>query len=224
MRQIVLVNEVGIPEADMANFVIMAQRYADRVTRAWGQEAVKVGTTQSEGSWNIYLTERLRERQSKGHHNVKNGVPFAWVSPKSVLNKPYGTYYPPFVRSAVMMGKVQIMPARNRPAVHRDGIITIICHEMGEMIIDPIVETFSPPDSLGRSWLIEICAHIYGSYFTETINGKVCVFHNFTFPAYYDVNGVAPFSLIPAVKAPFERTPTSYAYYKNELGILTKIV
>ena len=226
MRQVVLIDEVGVALVDMRNLVIAAQHYADLVAKAWNCEPVTVSTTPSKGAWNIYLTERLRARTSKGHHNVDKatGLPFAWVSSASVGGKPYGTYLKEHITKPLVVGGVTMRPSRIRPAVYRDGIISIICDELGEMMIDPILKTFSAPDSMGRSWLVEISAHCYGKFFALTIAGKVCVFHDFTLPSYYDLNGKAPFTFNNALRAPFERTRTSYAYYLNASGQLVKII
>lgn len=224
MKQVVLVNELGVPEADMVNMVAIAQYYADRVAEAWKLEPVTVSTTASEGAWNVYLTERLRERGSKGSHNVKDGVPFAWVSLASVLGKMYGNYTPEKAIPALVVGKVTIKPARIQPAKYADGLSTIICHELGEMMVDPMVNNWSAPDPKGRKWLIEICSNIYGSYWTETINGNLCIFHDFVLPEYYDTEWTPTISFKGSVSKPFQLTKTSYAYYVDTNGVWTKVV
>jgi len=224
MKQVVLINEVGVSDADMGKIVIIAQYYADLVAKSWKCEPVIVSTTPTAGAWNIYITERLRQRGSKGHHNVKNGLPFAWVSLASVLGKLYGEVTPEKLIKAIVIGGKTIRAASIRPAKYADGLSTIVCHEMGEMMIDPMLETWSRPDSQGRSWLVEICSHIYGSYFTDTVNGQFCVFHDFTLPEYYDTEWTPNLSLKGSVSKPFQLTKTAYAYYVAPGGKWTKVV
>ena len=213
MTNIALINDEGISTADMATLVTALQAFCDQVTKAWKQPSVKVSTDATPGSWLIHLTEAKRVTGALGYHTVEAGLPVAYVSLKAVNGKLWGAYYRPLV----IKGKVI------RAATYSAGLISVICHEVAEMLCDPAIQTVSAKDAQGRQWLVEVCDHCYGSYTTQVINGNTCIIPDVTTPAFYDLNGKAPFTIFNAVNAPFTMTPKGYGYYKSATGALVKL-
>lgn len=213
MTTIALINDVNISTADMETLAIALQSFCDQVTKAWGQPSVKVTNTPVAGSWNIHLTEAKRVLGALGYHTVEGGIPTAYVSLKGVNGKLWGKYYKPLV----IKGKTL------RAATYSSGLISVICHEVAEMLCDPVITTLSAKDAQGRQWLVEVCDHCYGSYTTQVVNGNTCILPDVTTPAFYDLNGKAPFTLFNAVNAPFTMTPKGYGYYKSATGALVKL-
>lgn len=213
MTTLALINDEGISSADMQTLATALKTFCDKVTAAWNLPAVSVVTAPTPGAWVIHLTEAKRMQGALGYHNVESGLPVAYVSLKAVVGKLWGRYYP-----ARFFKKIQISPA-----IYSEGLISVICHEVAEMLCDPAINTVSAKDSQGRQWLVEVCDHCAGSYSTITVNGNVCVLPDVTTPAFYDVNGKAPFTLFNSVKAPFTMTPKGYGYYKSATGALVRL-
>jgi len=213
MTTLALINDEAISAADMQTLAKALKNFCDRVTTAWNLPAVTVVTTPTPGAWTIHLTEAKRVTGALGYHTVEAGVPVAYVSLKAVSSKLWGIYYP-----ARFFKKLQISPA-----IYSQGLITVLCHEVAEMLCDPVINNVSGKDAQGRQWLIEVCDHCYGSYATITVDGKVCVLPDVTTPAFYDLNGKAPYTIFDSVKAPFTMTPKGYGYYKSSTGALVKI-
>ena len=213
MTNICLVNDVSIADADMKTLVKGVQAFCDKVTGAWKQPSVTVTTTPTPGAWLVHLTETKRQLGALGYHTVEAGLPVAYISFKAVVNKLWGKYYKPLI----IKGKTI------REAVYTPGIITVICHEVAEMLCDPAIKTLSPVDSQGRQWLVEVCDHCYGSNSVETYDGNICIIPDVTTPAFYDLKAKGPYTLLNAVTAPFTMTAKGYGYYKDVTGKLVKI-
>lgn len=210
---ICLVNEAGLADADLAIITKAVQYFVPLVTSAWKLPTytVSTSTTAQAGAWNIYLTERNRHVGATGWHGIEGGLPVAYCSPRASYRL-FGKYYKPFV----IKGK-QIYAAR-----YSEGLVTTICHEIAEMLCDQKITTYSAPDSQGRKWLVEVCDHVFGSFLIYTVAGTDCVLPDVTTPAFYDLKGIAPYSLNNAVSAPFTMTVKGYGYYAGAKG-LTKI-
>ena len=213
MTTLALINDEAISAADMQTLSKALKNFCDRVTTAWNLQPVTVVTAPTPGAWTIHLTELKRATGALGYHTVEAGVPVAYVSLKAVVSKLWGVYYP-----ARFFKKLQISPA-----IYTQGLITVLCHEVAEMLCDPAINTVSGKDAQGRQWLVEVCDHCYGSYASITVDGKVCVLPDVTTPAFYDVNGKGPFTIFDSVKAPFTFTPKGYGYYKSATGALVKL-
>jgi hypothetical protein len=213
MTTICLINDVNIAPADMATMVSVLQTFCNQVTTAWKQPSVTVTTTPSPGAWLVHLTEAKRQSGAYGYHTVENGLPVAYCSLKAVSNKLWGLYFKPIT----LKGKVI------RPETYSEGLISVVAHEIAEALCDPAIGTVSAKDSKGRTWLVEVCDHCSGSFSLVTVNGHQCILPDVTTPAFYDVNGKAPFTLNNAVKLPFTMTPKGYGYYKTATGQLVKI-
>ena len=213
MTTICLVNDVNISSKDMDTLVKAVQSYCNLVTTAWKQKSVTVTATPTPGAWLVHLTETKRQLGALGYHTVEAGLPVAYVSFKAVVSKLWGKYYKPLV----IKGKTI------RGAVYTQGLVSVVCHEVAEMLCDPAINTLSPVDSLGRRWLVEVGDHCAGSYSLLTVDGNVCVLPDATTPAFYDLKAKGPYTLYNAIAAPFTMTAKGYGYYKDASGKLIKL-
>ena len=209
-----LINDAVIASKDFDTITQAVQHFVPLVTTAWNIADVTVvnGGTPVAGDWLVYATEKNRHTGAGGYHETKAGIPVAYCSPKA-SGRLFGTYLKPLV----IKGK-QI-----HGAFYAAGLVTVLCHEIAEMLCDPQIATVSPVDNKGRPWLVEVCDHCFGSYTTFSVGPVNCVLPDVTTPSFYNLNGVAPFSILEACPAPFTMTPKGYAYYKNESGVLIKI-
>ena len=207
-----LINQAGIADNDFHTLVTAVDYFGSLVTKAWGVPALNVTT--DKGDWIIYVTDSNRQLGAAGYHTVVAGKPVAYVSPKSSGAKMFGGYTPSKYLKSIK---------RTLPERYVSGLVTVICHELAEMICDPLIATYSSKDSLGRNWLIEVGDHAFGGYFNKTFFNQVCVFPDITTPSFYDLKGKAPFSIANLLTAPFKMSPKGYAYYKDANGKLVKI-
>lgn len=208
--KIQIIDETGIAPADIKTIVDALNYYIPMVTKAWAQPDM-VATTDA-GDWKVYITERNRQIGALGYHKVENNIPTAYVSHKANPNL-WGRYIKPLV----IKGKQVHAP------IWQQGLITVLCHEIAEMICDPAINNYSAIDLKSRSWLIEVCDHVYGSYSQSTFNGKICIFPDVTTPAFYKLGSTAPYSIFHGATAPFTMTAKGYGYYKDSTGKLIKI-
>ena len=218
MITICLVNET-ISDSDLKVHASAVSYFAPFVTKAWKLPAVKITTDTKPqvGAWNVFITERNRKPGARGFHTVEGGLPVAYCSPKAAY-KPFGAYF----AGLIVKGK------RVTPERVREGLITVLCHEIAEMLCDPKIDTVSAVDSKGRAWLVEVCDHVFGQYliYTEPVSSTVCVLPDVTTASFYDLKGKAPYSIKASALpgSPFTLTPQGYGYYKDATGKLIKIV
>ena len=185
--------------------------------------ATVVTTTPTIGSDVVHITEKLRKIGASGYHISVNGIPTAECSPKA-SGRLYGHYTAPLTtRPLIIKGKTIIKSVQVHGALYTSGLITVVCHEIAEMLADGNIATFTAPDSKGREFLLEPCDWVFGTYLVHTINGKVCVFPNVALDAFSILGAPRPYDLIGAVSAPFALTPKGYAFYKGINGVLTKV-
>lgn len=206
---VALLNEANIPDADFKKLVDGAQQFANLVAKAWGLPLTIVSGTASQGSWNIHLSEANRHVGAAGYHQMVNNLPVAWCSPKAAVQT-FGTYYPP--------RKLSLL--KTTAPIYSIGLITVICHELAEMLCDPAIQTLSAVDKKQRKWLVEVCDHVFGVYFPMVVNGLTMVVPDVTTPAFYSLTAKGPYDLQEAVKAPFTLTPKGYGYWEDASGHL----
>ena len=210
-----IIDETNISNVVLATYSEVVTYHANLVASAHMLPAVTVtyGGSARPGEWIVYLTERKRITGATGSHTVENGLPVAYCSPKASA-RPYGT----FTKGLVLRGKT-ITTDR-----YTEGLITTICHELAEMLVDPYVTTskrFSGPDPKGNKWWMEVCDPVHGSYKNYVYKGLNCILPDVVTPAFYDLKGgVAPFSIFGGAPAPFTRTPKGYGFYLNPAGRL----
>jgi hypothetical protein len=206
-----LINDCGIDPTSFEIITKAVQNFVPKVATAWNIPHVTVinGGTPAPTDWLVYATEKNRSLGALGYHSVKAGVPVAYCSLKAVGSKLFGLYH----RALTVKGKVI------RPVTYSTGLVTVFCHEIAEMLCDPLIQTLSPVDKLNRHWLVEVCDHVAGMYYMDGIN----VIPDVTTPAFYNLTGTAPYSILNSTNAPFTMTPKGYGYWRDDKGLLNKI-
>ena len=209
MMRISFINEVGLVPREMEVIRLGVLSHAQKVTKAYGLDPLEI----VEGAQiKIYITERKR-LGALAWRNVENGVPVVYASLKASV-KPFGVYTKPFV----LKGRT-ISPARMR-----SGLISVLAHEVSELLVSPNMDNFTMPDNAGKSWRKEICDPVLGSYYFEAINGVNCVFPDFVLPSFWDVKAQAPYSYLGTAKAPMVWARGSYAWFKTGISrLLTRV-
>ena len=223
MTTLYLTNDILSP-ADFQTVVDAVKWFAPQVAQAWNLPPVTVTTTPVTGAWVVNISNKNRHVGAGAYHINPNGIPTAWCSPAAVTNK-IGGYYAPgrfgLIKNALGRFVKSLTPTS--PARYSSGVVTNVCHEIAEMLVDSAISNFSAPDSLSRDWLLEPCDHVFDTYLIHSIGSTVCVFPNVTTPNFYLLGSKAPYDLLRVVKAPFTMTPKGYAYYKGPNGTLVKV-
>jgi hypothetical protein len=205
---------------DFATLVEAVKYYVPLISSAWKLPAVTITTTPTKGAWVVNLTEKNRRTGAGGYHNVTDGTPTAWCSP-AASGRLWGHYGAPLISRAITVkGKVIKAAKEIHGASYTPGLVTVVLHEIAEMLADSVITTYSLPDAQGRQWLVEPCDHCFGTYQVHSIGAVVCVFPNVTTPAFYDLKAKAPYDLLGVVTAPFTMTPKGYAFYKTPTGLV----
>ena len=210
MTTILITNDTLAP-TDFTNVLEALSRFLAKFTPAWKLDVKVITDGTVAHDMVVNITDKGRRLGAAGFHNVVAGVPTSWCSPKS-SGRIYGHYSKPLI----VKGK------QLRAETFTPGLVATLCHEVSEMLVDPVIANYSAKDSLGREWLIEVGDHVFGSYKLEIVAGNNCSIPDATTPAFYDLAGKAPFSIFGGAKAPFTMTPKGYGYYKGVKG-LTKI-
>jgi len=169
----------------------------------------------------IYITKRKRRLTAAGYHTVENGVPTIYVVPRA--NK-FGTYYAP--KPAVPAKKIGTFTLRARPVTPAKfiaGQLATICHEVAEVLGDPLVKTISNPDSLGHNYLREITDPVHGIYYKATVKGVNCVLPDTVLPNWYELGSNPPYDVMLYCTAPFQKAPKGYAYWVDKFGKFFKV-
>ena len=209
--KIQLINQSTVSDTDFKNVVAAMQAFVPMVAKAWNIPDVQVTT--DKGDWLVYITEQFRHLGAAGYHTLANGVPVAYISPKASGTSIYGKFW----KAVTVKGK-QLLPDR-----YTEGLVTVVAHEIAEMLCDPQIQTVSGVDFKGRKWLIEVCDHVFGVYQSITVNGQLCVIPDVTTPTFYDQHGQAPYDIFNTIQAPFIMSPKGYGYYYDLNNKLTKI-
>ena len=230
-------------DAEFQDIVDSVKFYAPIINDKWnlGGVTVSAGLTDTT-SWNIYLTDNKENKAAYGYHTVENGLPCAYISPSmnrlSVLfasrraihiygeikEHPALTHTHPAI---VINGKV-IRPAWTqilrpaKPTVYTSGFISVVLHEVAEMTVDPLINKWVPMIKTvevpnGGDLLVEVGDHVNSSHFMAIINNKKVVMADATIPAFYNPNGVRPYSLMDFPTAPMTFPHGTYAYIKDAI-------
>ena len=190
----------------------------------------KIDTVAQPGDDVISITRLNRHTGAAGYHVLLNGVPTGFVYPDAVGGE-WG-YYRPAIYGAdiykTVLGKRILLRKGilRTPEKMLPGMITILCHELAEMLADGDVATYSAPNARGESWLIEPCDWVEGTFWMKKIGNDVCVFPNVALPAFTDVNNkTGPYDIMGLVKAPFQCVgPGKMAWGKINNGPLTRFI
>ena len=212
MTTILLTTDIEDP-ADLLNIEAAVKYFLSQIN-----PAVAVTTTPTHGAEIVHITDLNRHAGASGYHVSVNGVPTAYCSPEAAYRL-WGYYNSGIIPGITRNGKV-IYPTRQvHEPLYTPGLITVICHEIAEMLADGNVKTLTAPDSKGRQWLLEPCDWVFGKFLVHTINGNVCIFPDVALDSYSKVNGLPPYDLLGVIKKPFELNPPAYAYYETPAGL-----
>lgn len=212
MITLCLVNEAKLTDDEMVTTKLALEDFICSLLD-WKFEDVTISLKPPLATdWVVYITSRNRHSGALGYHTVEHGVPVSYCLPNTAYNR-FGTYRKPFI----VRGKLI------RAELMRQGMLGVICHEVAEMLGDPLTKTLSAPDSQGRQWLREIVDPVHGINYMKVINGKNCIFPDVVLPSFYDVNGKAPYSIKNSLTAPFSLISKGYGYYKDAVGKLVKV-
>ena len=224
---IVLVDEMGISYRDAKSLQKALNFFIALVCSAWGKAVPSLSwatnTTGADivpknGDWLVYITERNRGKPGvKGHHGkAMNGVIVAYCSLKAVGGNLFGRYHRPLMKLGKTFGVASFMG---------EGLVTTLAHEIAEMLCDSNLDQYSDKDKNGLRWLVEVCDPIEGCYlkFTDAERDLDCVLPDIVTPAFYKLDGVAPFALAHSVTAPFTQSAKGEAYGLDPMGKLVKV-
>jgi hypothetical protein len=215
MKTITFVNESSnLTGPDFASVGSALGIFVNQVTKAWNLEetAVVSSNTRNPNGWNVCVVNEFPNKmlQAYGYHEILDGHPIAYIRGSSFAFAPLGK----FRKGITFKGRVI---SQDR---YQQGTAAVVFHEVVEMLVDPNINNVSAPDSKGRTWLLEPADHVRGLLYKITASdGRDVIAPNWTFPAFYDVNGKAPYSYLNAVTTPFTLTPAGYGYYKDANGL-----
>jgi len=212
-----LVNESKvINNADAFTIAHALTLFSNQVCAAWQlpNNPIAYSNMRTNG-WNICIVDKFpnpaMEGIALGYHEILNGQPIGYIKAQ-----PYGSSRSPlgrYIKLISFAGKT-IMPAKYLP-----GLVTVMAHELAEMLIDPTIDKYKP-DSQQRNWLMEVCDHTVGLYIIPVLTYNVNpVFPDFTWPSFYNVIGKAPYSQLNVPPAPFYLVKGAYGYYKDATGV-----
>jgi hypothetical protein len=250
MKVTLVKDTLQISKDEMTVLTQAVQYFAGLVTKAWDKETVEVsdGLFPVDKTWNIHLSDDKLNTNAFGYHTVENGLPVAYVSPfmcrvsikfaashnTNLWGKAYK--YPAktlMSKGLTIAGKVIIKPhviytRPARPSIFIPGMVSVICHELAEMIADPLIDNWATipvgTDNFldGGSVLVEVGDHTPAHFDAQILNQDV-VLPDFTFPSFYDGKGKAPYSYVAGtITAPFQFVHRAYAYIKDSTGARMK--
>ena len=205
-----------IKDSDAVIIGVALNAFSSQVCTAWNIPAhpVTYGSGISPAVWNLCIVDKFPNPAmtavALGYHEVSNGLPIGYIkaTPYGSSRAPLGRYMKPITA----LGKT-IMPAK-----YLRGLVTVMAHELAEMLIDPNIDQWKT-DGQGRNWLMEVCDHTTGEYANPLpAYGTNAVLPDFTLPSFYDVAAKAPYSHLNVPVMPFHLVPGAYAYYKDATG------
>lgn len=214
--QINLVNEVSLTDAQMQTILAGLTKHGAKVASKYG-----LGTpVLSYGAYTpmptILLTERLPKnfvlpsgaKRALAYRVVEDGLPTVYASLRQlgIFGKIFGRYRKLATRE-----------------IMANGYITVLAHELSEMLVAPLLDQFTLPDSAGKSWRKEVCDPVLGAYYAENINGQMCVFPDFVLKPFWDYNGIAPYSYLGSKVGPMIWKVGTYAWFRSAVVRLLRV-
>lgn len=195
------------------------EEFGNKDLAGWkfGTITCTIGNLQK-GDVPIYITKRNRKPFASAYHTVENGKPAIYVLPRVSINR-FGFYSP-----AQPSRKIGIFTRPARKEVKDAGMITSLLHEVAEVLGDPLLNTESAPDSLGRRYHQEIADPVFGINYVKKINGINCVFPAVVLPNWYLLGSTAPYDTAGYCTAPFQKSPKGYAYWVKIVGKVKSLV
>lgn len=162
----------AISYSELKSITKIVRAYVPLVAQAWGKSVISVNysATPIQGNWNVYISDKYRQGNVSGYHNVFDSA-VAYISPMNagLPNTCSG------VHSKALWGNTR---------TKHPGLVAKITREIAEMIVDPYLNY-----RIGRT-LIEICKPLNNSYFVL----DKAVVADFALPSLYITNGIPPLS------------------------------
>jgi hypothetical protein len=217
---ITYVNESSNKTLESASMMSVLNSFAQDVAKGWnlGTVAVVQSNMRNPNGMNVCLVNKFPNQKmttlAYGYHEMVNGHAIAYArvdafGKRSLLGK----YYPP----------VKIGPLKFSKPMYLQGVVSVLCHELAEMLIDPNIDGYFQ-DGQGRKWLQEVCDHTTGNYvIPDPITKAMAVVPDFTLPSFYNVAGVKPYSHCNVPIKPFTLVSGAYGYYKDDKGNIIKL-
>lgn len=220
--KLIVVNESNLTATEMLTFKLGTEDYLPKLS-PWGFAKVEVSTANFMGDasksdlfkdfdMKVYVTNRLGKLGIAGYHDVENGKPVAYVKPGTAYSR-FGYYHPALVAKGRTIFKESM----------KLGSFGVMCHEIAEMLGNPLRNTFSEPDGLNRQWYREITDHVHGNDYMKVINGQKMVFPDCALPNFYKVRAATGLSIKGNLTKSFTLTPKGYGFYRGADGKLVKI-
>lgn len=221
--KLIIINEAGLSDTEMTTIQLGLEDYLPQL-KAWKFGCIDVSVANfpvgdpttdplfKDFDIKIYITNRKRKPGIAGYHGIEDGKPVAWVSPGTAYSR-FGYYRAPLVyKGKVIRGEYMKM-----------GMFGVVLHEVTEILGNPLLNTFSIPDSQGRQWYKEISDHVHGNDYMKVINSVKCVFPDCALPNFYTIAATTTLSIKGNLTTSFTLTPKGYGYYKGSDGKLVKM-
>lgn len=241
MTTVTLIKDTdAITVDELRQLASVCKVFVSQLCPVWGMPTPKIQYSDHAitGTWNFWITDRNSMSGAYGYHTVENGIPVAYISPTicSVLTSR------PDIHSGALWGSY----AGSQPPFVFPGLASVLCHELGEALIDPTISTWKTDPVTNETWLVEVGDQANsGHYVMDVVTSlkkilwikyrpvhQTVVFADVALPSFYDPNGKAPFTLaallkgkpgilnsLPAlVTKPFDHVKGCYAYTKDSSG------
>lgn len=223
-----IINESNLSATEMLTFSLGAQDYLKSLS-PWNFGQVDVSTANFTGDasksplfsdfdMKVYITNRRATKDIAGYHAVENGKPVSYVKPGTAYSR-FG-YYHPAIAERKRLG---IITTKAKPEEMTLKCFGVAIHEIAEMLGNPLRNTFSDPDSLGREWYREITDHVHHNEFMKIINGQKMVFPDCALSNFYKVGATTDLSIKGNLTKSLTLTPKGYGSYKGVDGKLVAL-
>lgn len=183
----------------------------------------------------VYLTERNTHTGAAYHDFVKNPdgtrYPVAWCSLRQSGGSVFGKITHPKVVPAHKVGLLNI-PTRTYGTLKvHPGLATSVMHEIIEASANPWLDKFSGTvagttlDAQGRAIFFEVCDPIESIWdiWTDPQTKQEIVSPPFVFTDWYNLNAAGPVCSDGSVTKPFQMSKGGMSFWRNLLGIFTKV-
>lgn len=215
--KVLLVNELGYTEREMQIFKDGLTKQGAKVATEYGLPNPTISTVTFVGDYSkspqhdktmptMYLTNRntdYTQSRAQAWRWMVDGVP------EVIARRQYKS----FGRYTKTSTRTIIAP----------GTISALAHELSEMMVSPLLDNFTMPDSAGKSWRKEVCDPVLGSYFMEVVNGEKCIFPDFVLPSFWDADGKAPYSYMGSKVGPLVWRKGTYAWFRSAIVRLLRV-
>ena len=229
MRTIGLVNESKlISYWDWRTLRFAMQQFAELVAEAWDLDRPSVIEGAAPGGIELHVVDAFppdAPANALGYHVRGTDRRLAYVTTTPELGiivngkataSPFGT----IIEAGPGTPATDTAPALpgSPEQLFPGSLSEVMSHEIAEAMLDPLITNYIKDEATGDQWLVEIGDHAGAYRHTLTIgqHKQRVIVADFTLPAFYDRQGIAPFSYTGKVSAPF--TLDQYCYGYKETG------